>query len=89
LSINQTKMWAWGNPRFCHLTDYIQQRMESNICNLIMKFIKDFNFCPNTRAVMSWRYIEFWPGNSKNVISGHFWLHVNVINKHGCPHSRT
>jgi hypothetical protein len=89
LSINQTKIWAWGNPRFCHSTKYIQQRVGPNTCNFVMKYIKDFNCYLNTRAVMSWRCTAFWLDNSKDLISGHFGLHVNVINKHCRPYSRT
>ena len=89
LSSNQIKICAWVNPRFCHSTKYIQQHVGPNKCNFVMKLIKDFNSCLNTLAAMPWRCIAFWPGNSKHVISCHFGLHINVINKQGRPQSRT
>lgn len=87
--INHIKMCAWGNPRICHSIEYIQQRVKPNKSNFVMKFIKGFNFGLNTCVVMPWRCIAFWPGSSEHVISCHFGLHVNLINKHGRPYSRT
>ena len=86
LSAYLIRMCAWGNPRIWHSTEYIQQRVGPNTCNFVIKLIKNLHFCLNTRAAMLWRCIVFWPGNSKDVISCHFGLHVNVKNKIG--HSR-
>ena len=46
----QTKVCPYGRPRFCHSTEYIQQRTWPFTRCFIMKFIKYFNFCFKTLA---------------------------------------
>lgn len=44
------------------------------------------SFCLNTRAVISGRSLDDWPGSNSCVISIHFGLQVKVMDKSGRPY---
>ena len=50
-------------PRFCHSTEYIQQRMPPKPFCLTIKAMRSLNFCLNIRAVMSCRSLDVCPGS--------------------------
>lgn len=89
-SVNEpNQMCAWGRPRFCHSTECIQQRTGPYKRCFMMKSIRDFNFCLKTLAVMSFLSTGIWLCSSSILISIHWGLQVNVMNRSGRPHRLT
>ena len=76
---------ACGNSLFCHSTEYIQQRTDPNISCFTTKFISDFSFCLKTRAAMLCLSIDVCPGSKSCCVSSQAGLHVNIVNRSGCP----
>ena len=53
LLLSQISMCEYGNPLFCHSTEYIQQHTDPNALCFTIKSIRDFSFWLKTRAVIS------------------------------------
>ena len=84
------RMCAWGSPRFCHSVTWICPTDRPRTCFLVRSFISASSLHLNTRVWMSVRVS--WPPfmwRHASIISGHFGLHVIVMNNDGLPSFRT
>ena len=76
------------NRKYLCINSYIiKQRVSTNTLCFTMKFIKDFNFCVKSQAIISWRSMGYCPGNNSYLTSMQIGLHVNVVNKSADEHN--
>jgi len=72
-------------PRFWNSIVYTKYLVLHRVSVSTISAIKDSSFILNTRATRSGRSDTVWPINRLSQISGHWGLHVNVVNKWGFP----